>query len=324
MADQVIVLPEYFSPIMAEEFANQQNLLNPMNRIVSLGTNQEITKGGEIFTWRINEPIGDNYEDIVSQNTTLTPDVLDQKEMKGISIPIGKTYKESKYNQTLTGQDTLNANLVKGFATWTVGGVQKKLAKSVLGAFKAASATPFIYDITGIGNGNIIDTTLIDIIAVKTPNKNEGYFNTLVVHASVFADLKKSKLLTYNNTLLGSEMSQKIGMPDINGIKVIANSQMCAPTDGVYPSYLCADGAFIVDYQRDPIIYKEFFAKVGGGTEEITFYETIFATVMGASWIGAGGVKPTDANLLTGTNWEWIYFDAENAKCIQILSTLTA
>lgn len=324
---QVIIPNNLFSPLVFDELNLNDVILNPSMGVTAIGGNSNYMKGGEIFTWRLSENLGTDWADIIDETTEVTAEYLDQLAIKGISLEVGKGWAESEHNKVLIGGDTINPEIARNLAKAVNAGVQSKLVSAIKGAFAAASASDFIVDVSGTGSGILTDNGLVDIKADKYPNKQDMYLQTLIVHSKVYANLKKTWKMEYLNTQSGAEVAQTQGIPNLFGLKVIQSDNLCTPiiADGVtkYPSYLCAPGAFMVDFTRDPKLTSFVNPKKGAITTEWYTYMSFYASFHAASWKGATGAgTPTNVALATGANWEMKYYDKENVKAIQILSIL--
>jgi len=322
---QILIGKNDFSALVLDQLNNDQTLLNPAFGLTVIGGNSGYVKGGTIFTWRLSKTLNGDWTPIVDETTTTTPTYLDQLAIKGIAIHAQSSFAESDISKIITQTGILQAAFVQDLANYVADGQRQFLIPAIKGAFNAASASPFIKDISGIGSGKLTASALIKIKAEKYPNKQDGFVKTLVVHPLVYADLLLTYQSQFANTSQGADVSANGKLPPMFGYNIVVSQQLCTPevTDGVtlYPSYLCADGAFMIDFTRQPMVETQRDILKGGGTTNIAINESFYCTFHAASWKGAEAT-PTVVALETGTNWEFKYHDAENVKAIKILSKL--
>lgn len=322
----VIIPNDQYSLVMLDEMGKLNNIIDPSNGLISLGGAPQVMSGGKTFTWRLQEALSGSYVDITAETTSLTPTSLDQAGIVGVQQHIGKAWFTAKFNDVLIGSDTVRPAIIRDVANLAAQEAQARLAACVKGAFASASASPFINDVSAVGDGTLTFTNIVDTIAAKYPEKMEGFLTHIVMHPLQFAELLQGQAIEYKNTEYGASVSTNGGLPFFAGLRVVTNSVMCAPIveDGKtkYPSFIVAPKAFNVDYQRSLELKVQEDILKGGGSVNYASYFALFTSFHAGSWIAADGTATTIANLATGTNWEMKYFDTQNVKATMIKTIL--
>lgn len=322
----IIIPKDQYSMVMLDEMGKLNNIIDPSNGLVAIGGAPEVKSGGKTFTWRLQEALSGNFTDITSETTALTPTSLDQLGIVGVQQHLGLPKFVAKYNSILVGADTVRPEIVKNIANLAAQEAQLRMASCTKGAFASPTATPFITDISAIGDGTISFKAIIDTIAAKYPEKMEGYLTHIIMHPLQFAELVSNQAIEYKNTEYGAGVSTQGGLPFYCGLRVVTNSVLCTAIveDGKtkYPVYLAAPKAFNLDYQRDLEILTQEDILTGGGVTNIAAYMSLFTSFHAGSWTGGDGTATTVANLSNGANWEMKYFDTQNVKLHMIKTIL--
>lgn len=172
-------------------------------------------------------------------------------------------------------------------------------------------------DISGeTGDAGKVSATTLNSAIQKASGDNKSIFTTAIMHSVVATNLENLQLLQYLKYTDKNGITRDLGIATWNGRTVLIDDSV--PVDGTkYTTYLLGNGAF--DYcdcgakvpnemGRDPAIN-------GGQDTLYTRQRKLFAPY-GVSFTKASMVtaSPTDAEIVTGANWELVNDGAASDK----------
>jgi hypothetical protein len=333
MATQVT--PSAYKALLLESGKNRQDIfkeeydlfaeLDAANDSVEI-----VAKGEERTALSFDFIVEENrLKDAVKENigTTLSPSYADQEVMSGIVLRNALDYLGSGVLSHDNGvANGLTAKGVKQIPEAIAQNNQKDMAAILKGGFAAATATPYIVDLTGeSGNAQILTPDKIqEIKGTKYPTLDDDVSSKLIGNSNVVNNLFKQ--LDSQNA--ANEYDATGNIPTIRGYMPIKNNTIGrkdvveAGVDEIYWTYLTFDQPFYVSEEASMWLEMERQATKDGGqwTQIVRWYDAL--GVWGLSWIGSKIVTPSRTALETGTNWKWIFKSAESTPIIAIKSRL--
>lgn len=313
------VYPDLFSPFMQEQIPRKNNMLSS-GIVQIISSHPQLTQSGEFFTMPIQKHM-ENIGDIerVTTTTTLTLNALDDFSEQVVVCHGGKAVKEEILNDILRGAEGLRQVAPQITEYWS-NQYQDYVVSAIKGATDSDSAARE-YDATGVGDGSL------DLAAVNKGRELLGEtgaeLNALIVHSSVLYKLASdgpgidyTVPETFGETVLTTGT-----IPVFNGMQVVVNDTLCAPTGSTYPSYLVSREAqpFWLGFQRSLRMLEDTNILLGGGQNQVAMYSDFAPHVKGFTFDVASIKNPTKAQLETSTNWTKVG-ETENIKYVRVLS----
>ena len=325
MADTVNINTDIWATLKSDTLANTQNILNDAyNLFEQDGT----LLGKELgsFKWVLDGALMHTMQNVADDTTNLSTSKIAQKSLQGIVIRRGDSFVETGLRQLLTG-DKLNMAVATDLMTNLALQIGRDLASTIKGGFAGTNASSVKVNLsTNVGDTAMLTHKNIpEIITNAYPNLNPGVVKTLIVHSDVYNNIRANLTTGFS---IQDQIINNMKIPTLLDINIISNNQICTKTAGVddapdtYTSYMCWDKAFSLNFQRPMDLYREFYPKLGGGTNEVTFYQHFAVAPKNLSWIGVTTGSPTTAMLETAGNWSWLFHDAEQVPIRQITSTI--
>ena len=314
------IYPDLFAPWM-QEVVPKKNVLVQQGLVEVISSHPELSQSGEFFTRPIQEHIDNtgNTEQITT-TTTLTLATLNDKQEQVAVSHQGKGWSEVELNNILRGANGLD-QIASQVAGYWARQYQLFHVAAIKGATDALIAT-HEYDYTGIGDGRMDLKAVTGGKALLGETGEE--LDVLVVHTDVLYQLQVDGQIDYVNARTFADLILVEGdIPVFNGLRVVVNNTLCAPTTGVYPSYLVSSAAkpWWMGFQRQLRVETDRNILLGGGQDQVATYSDFAVTVKGMTW-NVSVLNPEVTDLQTSTNWTQVG-ETENIKYTRVLTQIT-
>lgn len=240
-----------------------------------------------------------------------------------VVIGRAKAWTEKDFSFDITGGVDFMSNVAEQTNKYWEDYDQETLINILKGVFSMTGAENLKFvnghttDISGeTGDAGKVSATTLNSAIQKASGDNKSIFTTAIMHSVVATNLENLQLLQYLKYTDKNGITRDLGIATWNGRTVLIDDSV--PVDGTkYTTYLLGNGAF--DYcdcgakvpnemGRDPAIN-------GGQDTLYTRQRKLFAPY-GVSFTKASMVtaSPTDAEIVTGANWELVNDGAASDK----------
>lgn len=307
-----VIVPEVFSPYVIEKAQELSALYNSGIAVINPKLNELISGGGKTITIPAFKDLTGRSQ-VLSDTQALTTSKIQSKEDVACVLYRANAWSSNELAGALSGTDPIEviASLVAGY--W-VREEQAILIDILNGVFSATSMADLVQDAsTGVYDGDLI------IDAQGRLGDNAGKLKGLVMHSAVRNDLlKKDKTAFQTWRENGIEYNKYLGYD-------VIVDDTCPVNDGVYTSYLFAQGAVslgtgtpnaltLTETDRDSLASNDILIN----------RKALVVHANGTKWVGTpAGATPSDTELKTGTNWERTS-DVKNMGIVQVKAKIGA
>ena len=311
MANQIlkitdVIIPEVFTPYVIEKIEEKSALFRSGIAVANPKLNELISGGGTTITIPAFKDLTGRSQ-VLSDTTPLETNKIGTKADVAPVLYRGNAWSANELAGALSGTDPANviASLV---ADYWVREEQAILIDILTGAFSAANMAGLVQDAsTGVYDGDLI------IDAQGKLGDNAGKLKGLVMHSAVRNDLlKKDKTAFQTWRENGIEYNKYLGYD-------VIVDDTCPVTNGVYTSYLFAQGAVGLGNGTPSALTLTETDRDSLASNDVLINRRAFVVhPAGMKFIGTPtGATPSDTELKTGTNWTRTS-DVKNMGIVQI------
>jgi hypothetical protein len=144
--------------------------------------------------------------------------------------------------------------------------------------------------------------------------------NFIMMHSKVKADLLKQvsfdnvKASDFDATIIGDTVDSLYGM------RIIENDTVCAPTDGVYPTYIGSGQPWFLANQRSLTIEQDYKMETAGGTFRYLYRYYQMPHLLGISYTAATA-NPTNTQLALPASYSKVWQNSD-IRLVQLLTLI--
>ena len=185
---------------------------------------------------------------------------------------------------------------------------QSRFAQNLTGVFDTALAAHDITTYAGSGwDGNGVTTVMYDLFGEKADT-----IEYIMMHSAQLAQIKNTETVhQFKQTTING---RDVVLSKYANRTVLINDTLCAPTAGVYPTYLFGAGALGLTF-RNQATFMDVESTVAGGTVERVFTMDFATEILGVDF--SGSYPTADSGLTTGSNYNLVW-DSKEVKVAKI------
>jgi len=299
-ASRTNTVPLYVSDLILEAM-KPLNLLQNQG-LVTEETQPLLARGGEYVELRHIRNIG--YSSAMQYNdgaTDIVPAAIGDFIQRGVVVRGMGGLKDIDVDRVSTGADALPI-VVPQVAEAVSRLTQDSLIASLKGAFESALSA-HVVDKSAVGDTLISYENVIDATQ-SILGEAQNLTKIMVIHSKIQNDLLRSHSISYVNAgSLGERAITDGVVPTFAGKRVIINDTLCAPTDGVYPTYILPAEPLYLWWQRRVMLENDNDLLKNGGEYYLIYRWDYVPHLKGMSYATSAGTKPTNTILATGSSW---------------------
>ena len=293
-----IIVPELFAPYIIRRTADSSALVNSGITRGCVLLDEFVAKGGRTINMpSFGELSGD--DEVLSDSEPLVPGKVAAKNFIAPVLIRGKAWSANELAGALAGADPMTA-AGDMLADWWNAQERRILISVLSGIFAGAIGGSHSLDISGLAGAaseisaeGILDTKqLLGDAAAK--------LTAVAMHSAVYTKLQKANLIDYVPNSEGV-----VDFPRYLGYKIIVDDGL-EPADGVYSTYLFAEGAIArgegVPESLTPI---ELGRDILASDDILVSRRAMCLHPVGLSWARAAtaGATASNAELADGASW---------------------
>ena len=294
-----LIVPELFAPYVINQTKELSALLNSGIAQSNLLLDSLIEKGGKTVNMPFMKPLTGSDE-VLSDSDPLVPEKISADKDVAPVLIRGKAWSSNELAGSLAGSDPMSA-AGEQIAKWWNVQEQKILIAILNGIFAEALKDSHCKDISGeTGNKAVISANaLLDTKQLLGDAASD--LKAIAMNSAVFTALQKQNLIEYIPNSEGV-----VDFPSYLGYKVIVDDGILPDADGVYSTYLFADGVFgRGDGVPDSLTPVELDRDALASDDILVSRRALCLHPLGVSWTNPviDSATPKNSDLANGDNW---------------------
>lgn len=299
-----LIVPELFAPYVINQTKELSALINSGIAQSNPLLDSLIEKGGKTVSMPFMKPLSGSDE-VLSDSDPLVPEKISAGKDTAPVLIRGKAWSANELAGSLAGSDPMSAAGEQVAKWWNVQ-EQKILIAILNGIFASALKTSHCKDISGeIGSKAVVSANnLLDTKQLLGDAASD--LKAIAMNSAVFTYLQKQNLIDYI-----PDSNGVVDFPTYLGYKVIVDDGI-APDNGVYCTYLFADGVFgRGDGVPDSLTPVEISRDALASDDILVSRRALCLHPLGVSWTNPAitSATPTNADLANGNNWQKVADD---------------
>ncbi|MCL1858086.1 MAG: coat protein [Oscillospiraceae bacterium] len=231
-----LIVPELFAPYVINQTKELSNLINSGIAQSNPLLDSLIEKGGKTVNMPFMKALTGSDE-VLSDSEPLVPEKISADKDVAPVLIRGKAWSANELAGALAGNDPMSA-AGEQIAKWWNVQEQKILIAILNGIFAEALADSHCNDISEEDDDDAIISANALLDTKQLLGDAASDLKAIAMHSAVFTTLQKQNLIEYIPNSEGI-----VEFPVYLGYKVIVDDGII-PVDGVYSTYLFADGVF--------------------------------------------------------------------------------
>ena len=298
------IIPELFAPYVISETKELSMLINSGIAQSSPLLDELVAKGGRNIIMPFFNPLTGSDE-VLSDSNLLTPEKIDAKKDVAPIFIRGKAWSANELAGALAGVDPMSAAGDMVARWWNI--MEQKMMIAILkGIFDGPLQDTHCHNISAkTGDAAIISAAAI-LDTKQLLGDASSALKAIAMHSAVFTALQKQNLVEYIPNAQGI-----VDFPTYLGYKIIADDGV-ETTDGVYSTYLFADGAFARgDGVPEALTPIELGRDMLASDDILVSRRALCLHPLGISWTNPVITTATPANsdLANPANWKKVVPD---------------
>jgi len=294
-----VIVPELFAPYVINQTKELSNLINSGIAQSNPLLDSLIEKGGKTICMPFMRPLSGS-DDVLSDSEPLVPEKISAGRDVAPVLIRGKAWSANELAGALAGSDPMSS-AGEQIAKWWNVQEQKILIAILNGIFGSALKDSHCKDITAETGSKAVVNAVSLLDAKQLLGDAASDLKAIAMHSAVFTYLQKQNLIEYIPNSEGV-----IDFPKYLGYKVIVDDGI-APDNGVYCTYLFADGVFgRGDGVPDSLTPIEMSRDALASDDILVSRRALCLHPLGVSWNNPAitTATPTNADLANAANWQ--------------------
>ncbi|MCL2096685.1 MAG: coat protein [Oscillospiraceae bacterium] len=299
-----LIIPELFAPYVINQTKELSAIINSGIAQSNPLLDSLIEKGGKTVNMPFMKPLTGSDE-VLSDSEALVPEKISAgKDIAPVLIR-GKAWSSNELAGSLAGSDPMTS-AGEQIAKWWNIQEQKILISILTGIFGEALKDSHSVDISGKTGAaaNITAGSVLD--AKQLLGDAASDLKAIAMHSAVFTTLQKQDLIEYIPNSQGV-----VDFPAYLGYKIIIDDAL-APVNGIYCTYLFADGVFgRGDGAPDSLTPVEMHRDALSSDDILISRRALCLHPLGVSWTNPviTSATPTNTDLANKNNWQKVTED---------------
>jgi len=293
-----LIIPELFAPYVINQTKELSALINSGIAQSNPLLDSLIEKGGKTVNMPYMKPLTGSDE-VLSDSDPLVPEKIGAEKDVAPVLIRGKAWSSNELAGSLAGTDPMSA-AGEQIAKWWNVQEQKILIAILNGVFASALKDSHCNDISEEEDGGAIISANALLDTKQLLGDAASDLKAIAMHSAVFTALQKQNLVEYLPNSAGI-----VDFPTYMGYKVIVDDGI-APVNGVYKTYLFADGVFgRGDGVPDALTPIEMYRDALASDDILVSRRALCLHPLGVAWTNPvlSSATPTNLDLANGANW---------------------
>jgi len=301
-----VITPEVFNQYMQQYSTENSAFIQSGVAVADERVSKNITAGGTLVNMPFWNDLNGDDEVLDDGSTALeTAKITSGADIAAV-LYRGKGWSVNELAAVVSGDDPMRALLDRIGAFWLR--QEQKVLTNVLNGLFASSgalANTHLLDISGEAGAEGIITASSVLDAKQKLGDAANKLAVIVMHSAVFTKLQKDNFIEYIQPT-----QAQVNIPTYLGYRVVVDDALAADENGVYTTYLLAEGAFGRNTGTPANLTAfETDRDAAAGNDRVFTRRAFVMHPYGVKFTSTTvtGHTPTNANLATATNWQTVY-----------------